>query len=299
MCLAFGGVGKEKYPAPLLLSRRSRAKPTGDGRAPPPRAGPLRPDKRIERRTHNEKGVTICSDAGPCFIVDSLRPIQDRATRAPCPQHISPVDTSTQEPAATPEPIKDTAPKLEPEQTSASPVENEDAQPPEEAESQEAEQVQLFTDCNETVYAIGTVNIRASYTADSEKLGRLNKGDSVTRTGIGTAEAEGWSRIQPSDGSIVYVSNKYSSTTKPSTGGDNTQNKPSGGQQQTQPSSGGQQQTPADTQGPTPGYNLWENDDSNVVIDTRTEEQKQQDIEDARRDAEAVTETIQAGGLGN
>ena len=52
------------------------------------------------------------------------------------------------------------------------------------------EQVQLFTDCNETVYATGTVNIRASYTADSEKLGSLNKGDSVTRTGIAIADTE-------------------------------------------------------------------------------------------------------------
>lgn len=160
-----------------------------------------------------------------------------------------------------------------------------------------AEQVQLFEDCNETVYATGTVNIRASYTADSEKLGSLNKGDSVTRTGTAIAgtEAEGWSRIQLSDGSIVYVSNKYLSTSKPSTGGGNTQNRPSGGQQQTQPSGGGQQ----DPQGPTPGYNPWENDDSNVVIDTRTEEQKQQDIKDHEEIVSGVTGTIQAGGLGN
>ena len=90
--------------------------------------------------------------------------------------------TSAPEPIATPEPIKDTTPEPEPEQTPAAPVETEDTQPPEETESEEVEsqveQVQLFTDCNETVYATGTVNIRASYTADSEKLGSLNKGDS-------------------------------------------------------------------------------------------------------------------------
>ena len=178
-----------------------------------------------------------------------------------------------------------------------------EADPAEEVADQQedlTEAVQLFEDCNETVYATGTVNIRASYTADSEKLGSLNKGDSVTRTGTAIAgtEAEGWSRIQLSDGSIVYVSNKYLSTSKPSTGGGNTQNRPSGGQQQTQPSGGGQQQTPTDPQGPTPGYNPWENDDSNVVIDTRTEEQKQADLEETRRASEAVTGTIQAGGLG-
>lgn len=85
--------------------------------------------------------------------------------------------TSAPEPIATPEPIKDTTPEPEPEQTPAAPVETEDTQPPEETESEEVEsqveQVQLFTDCNETVYATGTVNIRASYTADSNKLGSL------------------------------------------------------------------------------------------------------------------------------
>ena len=153
--------------------------------------------------------------------------------------------TSAPEPIATPEPIKDTTPEPEPEQTPAAPVETEDTQPPEKTESEEVEspveQVQLFTDCNETVYATGTVNIRASYTADSEKLGSLNKGDSVTRTGIAIAgtEAEGWSRIQLSDGNIVYVSNKYISTTKPVQQQQNTQSQ---GNQQTQ-TSGSQQQT--------------------------------------------------------
>ena len=149
--------------------------------------------------------------------------------------------TSTPEPIAAPEPIKDTTPEPEPEQTPAAPVETEDTQPPEETESQEDE-VQLFTEVNETVYATGTVNIRASYTADSEKLGSLNKGDSATRTGTAIAgtEAEGWSRIQLSDGNVVYVSNKYLSTTKPVV--QQQQNTQSQGNQQTQ-TSGSQQQT--------------------------------------------------------
>ena len=83
--------------------------------------------------------------------------------------------TSVPEPIAPPEPIKDPAPESEPEQTPAAPVETEDTQPPEETESQEDE-VQLFTDVNETVYATGTVNIRASYTTDSEKLGTQKVG---------------------------------------------------------------------------------------------------------------------------
>lgn len=66
------------------------------------------------------------------------------------------------------------------------------------------------------MYATGTVNIRESYTADSNKLGSLSVGQSIVRTGTSIAgtEAEGWSRIQLSDGSIVYVSSNYISTTK-------------------------------------------------------------------------------------
>lgn len=117
--------------------------------------------------------------------------------------------------------------------------------------------VELFTEVNETVYATDTVNIRSSWSAESEKLGSLNKGDSVTRTGISIegTEAEGWSRIQLSDGRIVYVSNKYLSTTKPTTqssGGGTTQTKPQGqqGQQgQTQQPIGSQQQTPPSSGG--------------------------------------------------
>lgn len=109
--------------------------------------------------------------------------------------------------------------------------------------------VELFTEVNETVWAVDQVNIRASWSAESEKLGSLNKGDSVTRTGISIegTEAEGWSRIQLSDGRIVYVSNKYLSATKPTTqssggSGSTTQTKPQGQQgQQGQTQQQGQQ----------------------------------------------------------
>ena len=164
--------------------------------------------------------------------------------------------TSAPEPIATPEPIKDTTPEPEPEQTPAAPVETEDTQPPEETEPQEAEQVQLFTEVNETVYATGTVNLRSGPSTAHDKVGSLNKSDSVTRIGIGTGEAEGWSRIQLSDGSLVYVSNKYLSTTKPvvqQPSGGSTQSKPSG---QTQQQETSQQpitpQQPADSSGLTP-----------------------------------------------
>lgn len=128
-----------------------------------------------------------------------------------------------------------------------------EADPAEEVADQEedlTEEVQLFTDCNETVYATGTVNLRNGAGTSFEKVGSLNKGDSVTRTGIGTAEAEGWSRIQLSDGSIVYVSNKYISTTKPAPQQQQQQtSKPSGGSSTTTQGETQQPQQPSDVPG--------------------------------------------------
>ena len=129
-----------------------------------------------------------------------------------------------------------------------------EADPAEEVADQQedlTEEVQLFTDCNETVYATGTVNIRESYTADSNKLGSLSVGQSIVRTGTSIAgtEAEGWSRVELSDGTVAYISSKYLSTTKPVVQQQQQQqtSKPSGGtttqQQQQQP------QQPSEPQG--------------------------------------------------
>ena len=108
------------------------------------------------------------------------------------------------------------------------------------------EEVDPFTEVNETVYATETVNLRSGPSTAHDKVGSLNKSDSVTRVGIGTAEAEGWSRIQLSDGSTVYVSNKYLSTTKPVVQQQQTSKPSSGGNTTTQ--GGGQQQTPPQQQ---------------------------------------------------
>ena len=108
------------------------------------------------------------------------------------------------------------------------------------------EEVDPFTEVNETVYATGTVNLRSGPSTAHDKVGSLNKSDSVTRVGIGTADAEGWSRIQLSDGSLVYVSNKYLSTTKPVVQQQQTSKPSSGGNTTTQ--GGGQQQTPPQQQ---------------------------------------------------
>ncbi len=201
----------------------------GDGKNPPPRTRPLRQNENNVEGEHTIKKTLIYALA--LALALSL-------TACGQPNAEQPTDpapsTSAPEPIATPEPIKDPVPEPEPEQTPAAPVETEDTQPPEETESQEDE-VQLFTDVNETVYATGTVNLRNGAGTSFDKAGSLNKGDSVTRIGIGTAEAEGWSRIQLSNGNIVYVSNSYLSTTKPVV-------------QQQQPGGGGQLQIQQPTQ---------------------------------------------------
>ncbi|WP_300692613.1 SH3 domain-containing protein [uncultured Oscillibacter sp.] len=120
------------------------------------------------------------------------------------------------------------------------------------------EAVDPFTEVNETVYATGTVNLRSGPSTAHDKVGSLNKSDSVTRVGIGTADAEGWSRIQLSDGSTVYVSNKYLSTTKPVVQQQQT-SKPSGGQP-SKPSESTQQQQTQQTQTETqPSDDGWSN----------------------------------------
>lgn len=57
---------------------------------------------------------------------------------------------------------------------------------------------QVFATCEETVYATGEVNIRASWSAESEELGTLSWGDSLTRIGKGIegTDAESWSMVQ-------------------------------------------------------------------------------------------------------
>lgn len=81
-----------------------------------------------------------------------------------------------------------------------------------------------FTEVNETVYATTSVNVRSSYSADSDKVGSLSSGASATRTGVGD---NGWSRIVYGD-SVAYVSSDYLTTTKPSTNTGSTQtSKPS------------------------------------------------------------------------
>ena len=128
-------------------------------------------------------------------------------------------DTSTPEVSQS---VDTSTPKVEqntqttqgnPEQTPAveeTPTEEETPAPEVEAQPE----VQLFTDCNETVYATTTVNVRDTYSTSGNKVGSLTKAQSVTRTGTGQGEAAGWSRIE-FNGQVAYVNSDYLSTTKP------------------------------------------------------------------------------------
>lgn len=93
-----------------------------------------------------------------------------------------------------------------------------------------------WTEVNETVYAVSTVNVRSGAGADTDKVGSLAKGESVTRTGVGTDANAGWSRVEFS-GAVSYISSDYLSTEKPVVG-ENTANAVNGGTQTSSPSSG-------------------------------------------------------------
>ena len=81
----------------------------------------------------------------------------------------------------------------------------------EDIEEETPEVVELFSSVNETVYATTTVNVRDTYSSSGNQLGSLSTSQSVTRTGIGTGEAEGWSRIE-FNGQEAYVKSDYLST---------------------------------------------------------------------------------------
>lgn len=156
-------------------------------------------------------------------------------------------------------------------------------------------EVQLFAECHEEVYALDQVNLRASYTTSSTKLGSLTRGQSITRVGIAIAgtEAEGWSRVQLSDGTIAYMVSSYLSTSKPT-----TQTNPNGTKQP-----GGTQQTGGGTYTPPPGQAgnpAWDAD--SLFTDPfkgLTEEEKQALIEEGQRLTEetikGTTSTLHPG----
>lgn len=126
-----------------------------------------------------------------------------------------------------------------PEQTTQTAPETTPA-PVEETPAPTQQKEQLFTDCSETMYATTTVNVRSSYSTNSDKLGSLTKAQSVKRTGIGTGAAAGWSRIE-FNGKVAYVSSDYLSATKPqvSTGSNGGSSSGQTSKPSSKPSTGG------------------------------------------------------------
>ena len=150
---------------------------------------------------------------------------QDTST----PAVTQPVESST----STPEQTTQTSPETTSVPESVSTPDQADTSEPKEAKS-------LFTETDETLYATTTVNVRSSYSTNSDKLGSLTKAQSVKRTGIGTGAAAGWSRIE-FNGKVAYVSSDYLSATKPqvSTGSNGGSSSGQTSKPSSKPSTGG------------------------------------------------------------
>lgn len=73
-----------------------------------------------------------------------------------------------------------------------------------------------FKSANDTLYATGDINVRKSYATDSDIIGNLKKGESITRTGIGD---NGWSKVTY-DGSTGYIKTSLLTTEEPSKSSD-------------------------------------------------------------------------------
>lgn len=163
---------------------------------------------------------------------------------------------------------------------------------------QQAPEVTLtFTDCNETVYATGTVNLRSGPSTDDEKVGALNKNQSVTRIGIGTGDYASWSKVKLSDGSEVYVASKYLTTTKPVS---QSSSKPSGGgtsgtvgSHQTQGSSQGSNHThSAEDDDPILSQLLGGNSEAWDPLEGMTPEEREAQMEADRKTTQEIVDGI-------
>lgn len=147
----------------------------------------------------------------------------DKSQETSTPEVSQSMESST----PTPEQTTQTAPETTPAPVVETP-----------APTQQKEQ--LFKDCSETMYATTTVNVRSSYSTNSDKLGSLTKAQSVKCTGIGTGAAAGWSRIE-FNGKVAYVSSDYLSATKPqvSTGSNSGSSSGQTSKPSSKPSTGG------------------------------------------------------------
>lgn len=160
-------------------------------------------------------------------------------TRQPTEPEPAPQVVETEAVQPEPEQVEDTAPVEDSEPAA-------EVEPVSEPEPETVPQERYtFDDCNDTIYATSTVNLRSGPGTEHEKVGSLKAGESAVRTGTGTGDDADWSRLQLADGTEVYVNNGYISTTKPAV---KQAPKPSGGQ-----SSAPAPSTPSDNDGGEPG----------------------------------------------
>lgn len=171
----------------------------------------------------------------------------DKSQDTSTPEVSQSVESSTPEITAAPEQTTQTAPETTSVPESVSTPDQADTSEPKEAES-------LFTETDETMYATTTVNVRSSYSTNSDKLGSLTKAQSVTRTGIGTGDAAGWSRIE-FNGKVAYVSSDYLSATKPqvSTGSNSGNSSGQTSKPSSKPSTGGNSGSSSSSSGGSSG----------------------------------------------
>ena len=171
----------------------------------------------------------------------------DKSQETSTPEVTQPVESSTPEITATPEQTTQTAPETTPTPESVSTPAQENITAPQENDS-------LFTETDETLYATTTVNVRSSYSTNSDKLGSLTKAQSVKRTGIGTGAAAGWSRIE-FNGKVAYVSSDYLSATKPqvSTGSNGGSSSGQTSKPSSKPSTGGNSGSSSSSSGGSSG----------------------------------------------
>ena len=156
-------------------------------------------------------------------------------------------------------------------------------------------EVQLFAECHEEVYALDQVNLRASYTTSSTKLGSLSRGQSITRIGIAISgtEAEGWSRVQLSDGTIAYMVSSYLSTSKPQQQGNQNRTPPPGS---TGGSTGTQTPPPVQVGNPARDPDSLFTDPYKGLTPEEREAQIQRDREATQRVVDGTTSTLHPGG---
>lgn len=186
--------------------------------------------------------ILIVSLAAACLLVLSACGPQELPQDSTTSMDTSSISENTKENSSDKPVQQDTVDKTEttlttPEQTKEDPS---DIQKKPVGTPVPTEQEQLFKDCSETMYATTTVNVRSSYSTNSDKLGSLTKAQSVKRTGIGTGAAAGWSRIE-FNGKVAYVSSDYLSATKPqvSTGSNSGSSSGQTSKPSSKPSTGG------------------------------------------------------------